>query len=199
MKNLGNMMDLKNCNWINEPKKWVLEDEVLYVETNSNTDFWRETHYGFTRHSGHIFGYEIEGDFTFQLCIEGDFEKLYDQAGIMIELDSQRWCKAGIEFSDNEFLMSSVLTYGKSDWSTGLFQGNPKKFWMRATMINNVLRLQYSTDGFTWPLMRLCPFPNEEKLFVGAMCCTPEREGLKIRFSEFRLSNPLAKDLHDLS
>jgi len=31
------------------------------------------------------------------------------------------------------------------------------------------------------------------------MCCTPERAGLAVRFSEFHLSAPLGKDLHDLT
>jgi regulation of enolase protein 1 (concanavalin A-like superfamily) len=31
------------------------------------------------------------------------------------------------------------------------------------------------------------------------MCCTPERAGLRVRFSSFRLTPPLEKDLHDLS
>ncbi|MBJ3816824.1 DUF1349 domain-containing protein [Shimwellia pseudoproteus] len=192
-------MDIKQGKWLNEPTEWTLENDVLQVTTNNNTDFWRETHYGFTRHSGHVFGVEVRGDFTLQLCIEGAFEQLYDQAGLMIEQGPRQWCKAGIEFSDGQFLMSSVLTNGQSDWATGAFQGNPEKFWMRATLENGVLRLQYSRDAITWPLIRLCPFPPAQRRFVGAMCCTPEREGLKIRFSEFRLTKPLGKALHDLS
>lgn len=192
-------MDLRNCQWINEPAEWTLEDGTLLVTTDKNTDFWRETHYGFTRHSGHIFGCELSGDFTLQLCIEGAFEELYDQAGLMIEQGPQQWCKAGIEFADDRFQMSSVLTNGKSDWATGLFQGSPEKFWMRATLEQEVLRLQYSVDGIVWPLIRLWPFPEAEKRFVGAMCCTPERQGLKVRFSDFRLGKPLGKKLHDLS
>ncbi|ELV7528127.1 DUF1349 domain-containing protein [Edwardsiella ictaluri] len=192
-------MNFKNCQWLNEPSEWFLENEVLYVTTNNATDFWRDTHYGFTRHSGHVFGCQVDGDFTLQLCIEGEFKELYDQAGLMIEQDPQHWCKAGIEFSDNQYLMSSVLTNDKSDWATGVYQGNPNKLWMRATIECGVLRLQYSHDSLIWPLIRLCPFPGAGKFFVGAMCCTPERGGLKIRFSEFSISKPLAKGLHDLS
>ena len=192
-------MNISNCRWMNEPKTWSLDNGKLFVTTNDNTDFWRQTHYGFIRHSGHIFGHEVEGDFTLQLCIEGAFSSLYDQAGIMIEQGPEVWCKAGIEYSDNQCMMSSVLTKGKSDWATGVFQGNSHKFWMRATVQDEVLRLQYSSDGISWPLLRLCEFPKAKSRFVGAMCCTPERGGLKVLFSDFRLSKPLGKDLHDLS
>ncbi|CAM3252825.1 DUF1349 domain-containing protein [Vibrio neptunius] len=192
-------MDISHFNWINPPASWTQNNDKIIVKTDLKTDFWRETHYGFIRHNGHIFGCEVEGDFTFELCIEGEFSELYDQAGLMIEQGEEVWCKAGIEFADEQALMSSVLTNGKSDWATGPFHGDTKKFWMRATVMGDVLRLQYSGDGITWPLLRLCTIPLAQKRFVGAMCCTPEREGLQVAFSQFRLSQPLGKDLHDLS
>ncbi|WP_075180394.1 DUF1349 domain-containing protein [Pantoea sp. 1.19] len=192
-------MQLQQGQWINEPPAWSLERDVLQVTTGLNTDFWRETHYGFIRHSGHFFGCEVEGDFTFQLCIEAQFSALYDQAGLMIEQDPQHWCKAGIEYADDRCLMSSVLTHPQSDWATGVFHGDPARFWMRATVENGVLRLQYSEDGHLWPLLRLCPFPGGARRRVGAMCCTPQRAGLQVRFSECSLTAPLGKALHDLS
>jgi regulation of enolase protein 1 (concanavalin A-like superfamily) len=62
-----------------------------------------------------------------------------------------------------------------------------------------VLRVQVSADGKHWPLVRLAPFPEAASCQVGPMCCTPERAGLNVRFSEFQLSPPLGKALHDLS
>lgn len=192
-------MHLQEGQWTNEPPTWSLDSDVLQVTTGLNTDFWRETHYGFIRHSGHFFACEVEGDFTFQLCIEAQFDQLYDQAGLMIEQDAEHWCKAGIEYADDRCLMSSVLTDPQSDWATGVFHGNPHRFWMRATLQSGVLRLQYSADGQEWPLLRLCPFPGGVRHRIGAMCCTPQRAGLQVRFSEFSLTAPLGKALHDLS
>lgn len=185
--------------WTNQPPEWSFDNDVLQVTTGLNTDFWRETHYGFIRHSGHFFAYEVEGDFTFQLCIEAQFNQLYDQAGLMIEQDTEHWCKAGIEYADDRCQMSSVLTNPQSDWATGVFQGNPYRFWMRATLDSGVLRLQYSVDGQKWLLLRLCPFTGSARHRIGAMCCTPQRAGLQVRFSEFSLTVPLGKALHDLS
>jgi hypothetical protein len=31
------------------------------------------------------------------------------------------------------------------------------------------------------------------------MCCTPDRAGLQVLFSDFTIGPPLGKDLHDLS
>ena len=185
--------------WLNEPKTWSVQDGNLDVETDEATDFWRETHYGFTRDNGHFFGFSTGSAFTAQLRVRGDYQTLYDQAGIMVRLDETRWVKAGIELSDGRAMLSSVLTDGRSDWTTGPYERDPRDFWMRATVADGVLRLQVSADGRMWPLVRLAPFPTADSFLAGPMCCTPKRAGLRVRFSDFRLTAPLGKDLHDLS
>ena len=187
------------CHWLNEPATWSVSGDALHVVTDAATDFWRETHYGFTRYSGHVFGTTVTGGFTATLRIRAGYESLYDQAGMMILIDEARWVKAGIELSDGAAQLSSVLTLGRSDWATGLFQGNAADFWIRATVDRGVLRLQASADGLKWPLLRLCPFPDDASYTVGPMCCTPERAGLAVTFSDFSVTPPIAKDLHDLS
>ncbi|HCW47883.1 MAG: DUF1349 domain-containing protein [Mixta calida] len=190
---------MSQFHWINPPAVWREENQQLSVVTDQNTDFWRETWYGFTRFSGHFYGCEAEGDFTFQARIRADFHTLYDQAGIMLLADEQQWLKAGIEYNDGHPAIGSVLTQGSSDWATGPFNGDARDFWMRLTRRGDALRLQYSVDGEVWPLLRLCRFVTTERCQVGVMCCTPERAGLAVTFSEMRLTPPNGKALHDLS
>jgi uncharacterized protein len=189
----------EHCVWLNEPKNWNLEDDALRVITDPKTDFWRETHYGFTRDSGHFFGRAVNGDFTAQIKVQAKYEGLYDQAGLMLRIDETRWVKAGIEISDGAPMLSSVLTDEKSDWAIAAYDKDAASFWIRATIAEGVLRLQVSADGETWPLFRLAPFPKAARYLVGPMCCTPERSDLEVAFSDFRVSAPLGKDLHDLS
>ncbi|MDC8748588.1 DUF1349 domain-containing protein [Xanthomonas campestris] len=186
--------------WLNPPKVHrVLPGDVLEVVTDKGTDFWRETHYGFTRDSGHFLGIKAPSRFTCQLRIRGKFEQLYDQAGIMVRVNERQWVKAGIELSDGRAMLSSVLTDGTSDWATGPYEADASDFSMRATVDKGVLRLQVSRDGTYWPLVRLCPFPVADSYLVGPMTCTPEREGLRVQFSDWTLGPVLGKDLHDLS
>ena len=187
------------CRWLNEPKRWQVSGGRLTVTTDEATDFWRQTLYGFTRDTGHFYGQEVDGGFSAQLCIRAKFTHQYDQAGLMIRIDESRWVKAGIEFCDGRPCLGSVLTEGASDWATGAFTGDPSQFWIRATVSQGVLRLQASADGKTWPLLRLCPFPVANRYSVGAMCCTPQRAGLRVEFGDFAVSAPLGKDLHDLT
>lgn len=193
------MSNLSTGRWLNEPSVHALIDGTLDVTTGEGTDFWRETHYGFTRDSGHFLGLETGDGFTAEVRVRAGFQKLYDQAGLMVRVDERRWVKFGVEVSDGEALAGSVVTDGQSDWATGPFAGDASDFRLRASLRRGVLRLQVSTDGVRWPLLRLCPFPEAPRYHVGPMCCTPERGGLDVRFSDFSLVPHLGRDLHDLS
>lgn len=184
--------------WLNEPAAWR-RDEALHVTTDARTDFWRETHYSFTHDNGHVYAFEAGEAFTAQVRVRARFEQLYDQAGLMVRLDAEHWVKAGIEFSDGLPMLSSVRTSGQSDWATGVYTHDPADFWIRATVGDGVLRLQVSADGEQWPLVRLCPFPAAPRYLVGPMCCTPERAGLQVTFSDWALTESLGKTLHDLT
>ncbi|GAB31913.1 regulation of enolase 1 [Acetobacter pasteurianus] len=195
----GNSSPWQNGEWLNKPHQSAITADALEMVTDKGSDFWRETFYGFTRDSGHFYGLHAPSRFTAQLRIRAEYEKLYDQAGLMVRIDEKQWVKAGIELSDGRAMLSSVLTDGRSDWATAPYEGDPKDFWMRATVADGVLRLQVSADGKIWPLVRLAPFPKAASYLVGPMCCTPEREGLKVCFSDWLLTPPLGKALHDLT
>jgi len=190
---------LKQCVWLNEPNKWVLEHDTLSIVTDAGSDFWQTTHYGFKRDSGHLFGLMVEGDFTAQVHVNGDYKSLYDQAGLMVRIDEENWIKTGIEVSDGELMVGSVLTTGCSDWATGVFPDLGNGLWVRITLASEVMKIQWSADGKCWPLLRLCKFPNAQRYLVGPMCCSPEVGGLKAEFTGFMVTSPRLKDLHDLS
>jgi uncharacterized protein len=182
--------------WLNEPPVWEAEEERLRVVTGPNTDFWRVTHYGFVRDNGHFYYDRRAGDFTVQARIDGKYEALYDQAGIMIRADSANWIKAGIEYTDGSPHLSAVVTRAFSDWSLlPLDFAGP--VWLRLTKLGTAIRIQYSPDGASFLMLRLAYFPPSNDMMVGLMCCSPEREGFTIEFSEFAITGPIAKGLHE--
>ncbi len=77
--------------WLNRPKTVDLGGDTLDLVTDKATFFWRKTHDGFTRDSGHFLGIKAGARFTAQLCVRAQYEALYDQAGIMVRVDEQRW------------------------------------------------------------------------------------------------------------
>ena len=185
--------------WLNPPANWQANEAALTVTTDEKTDFWRETYYGFTRNSGHFLGFPTTDNFTAQIRVQGEFRTLYDQAGLMVRIDERRWTKTGVEFTDGEPFLSTVVTDGKSDWSVSQPFKELEDFHIRVTVAKGAMRIQASRDGSFWPLLRLAPFPAATHYQVGPTACTPERSGLTVRFSEFSIGPATTKDLHDLS
>lgn len=187
------------CKWYNAPPAFRVDDKTLNLVTGANTDFWRITSYDFIHDNGHFFARSVNGELTAQVRVRAQFKDLYDQAGLMVRIDERHWIKVGVEFSDGQLMMSTVLTSDKSDWAVMPAPPFTDGFWVRVTVGRGVVRAQYSVDGITWPLLRLAPFPASHAYLVGPMCCTPKRAGLEVAFSEFTVGPALDKDLHDLS
>jgi uncharacterized protein len=198
-KNSMQSISFQDCTWLNVPKHFSANKTSLTVTTDTKTDFWRETHYGFIRDNGHFLGHSVTGDCAAQLRFRANYTHLYDQAGLMLRVDENNWIKTGIEFSDGKHALSTVVTSGKSDWSIGSLQGDPGDVQLRMTVSNGAVRIQASTDGKLWPVFRLLPFDVSAGYSIGPMCCSPERAGFKVEFSEFSVGPPLEKELHDLS
>lgn len=182
--------------WLNEPPTWQGNTDGLRVVTGPTTDFWRVTHYGFIRDNGHFYYEERPGDFTIQVKINGRFEALYDQAGVMIRLDAANWIKAGVEYTDGLPHFSAVVTREFSDWSV-LPATSATAVWLRLTKLGTAVRIQYSTDGLSFPMLRLAYFPESTPTQVGLMCCSPEREGFEAQFSDLRIGEPIRTSLHE--
>ncbi|XP_013199208.1 uncharacterized protein LOC106142128 [Amyelois transitella] len=191
-----NANDLKLFKWVNEPAEWNLTQDILSVTTDNKTDFWQHTWYKFYPNTGHLFGKKVNGNFCFSVCVEAEFTTLYDQAGLMVYVDSKHWLKSGIEHNDGQPMIGNVMTNEVSDWATGVFTGNPRKFWIRITKLGDVVCVKYSTDNITWILLRLCQFPPSENVLVGPMCCSPQRQGLEVKFSDFKFGTPAEDILH---
>lgn len=183
--------------WLNPPATWSGDAKVLELRTDARTDFWRETFYGFVRDNGHAFLREVSGDFTASATVLGDYEELYDQAGLFLRLDERHWIKAGIEYTDGMMHFSVVVTCGVSDWSVvPLPNAKPEdEVAVRLTRHGDAVRVQFSVSGAPWQLARLCPFPDADAE-VGVMACSPERSGFRAAFRDLEIGPAIARNLH---
>lgn len=190
------MADLSTGTWLNDPADWAFESGTLHVTTGEKSDFWRHTHYGFVRDNGHFWQLAAPMSFTATLLFEGDYETLYDQAGLMLRLDERRWLKCGIEHSDGMTNFSIVVTRGNSDWSVigqPLISG-PQT--VRLTAQNDAIIAHFLTSEGTWHLMRVADFPMNDAAMIGPMACSPERSGFKARFLNLEITPPIENPLH---
>lgn len=95
--------------WYNKPPCWKEQAGVVTVPSGAKTHFWRMTHYGFIGDNGNFYYQQVTGDFTALVKITGQYQVLYDQAGLMLRQDETTWLKCGIEFVDGVQQVSAVV------------------------------------------------------------------------------------------
>jgi regulation of enolase protein 1 (concanavalin A-like superfamily) len=174
---------------LNPPSHWLRLDGDLIVTTDDQTDFWRKTEYGFIRDNGHFAYNTAVGNFSVEVTFVGKYQTLYDQAGLMIRLDGDRWVKTGIEFVDESMNFSTVVTNDTSDWSLIPLNEVPE-FELRARLVRrgSTVSTAYRRPDGRWQVARVAGFPSERLCQVGVMCCSPQRSGFEVRFSDFVLT-----------
>ncbi|MCC9177840.1 DUF1349 domain-containing protein [Arthrobacter sp. zg-Y750] len=186
--------------WLNEPPKWQDTGDSLTLHTALETDFWRETHYGFIRDSGHFFYREVTGNFTVAVTFSGDFTTLYDQAGLMVRANERTWVKAGVEYSDGALQLSTVVTNGTSDWSLRPLARSSNEVTLQLSRQANAIHVTYlepQGPDARWSSLRLAYLPLEDRpCQAGIMACSPTRADLRVDFTEFRISPSHGIDLH---
>jgi len=168
--------------WLNEPDAWELSDSGLWVHAMASTDFWRQTHYGYTRDSGHFFYRPVQGDFRASVKVSGDFSSQFDQAGLMVRLDADRWIKAGPEFVDGDLQFSVVATNSVSDWSMLPIGATGSILVSVQRAFDSVAVACSTAEGKSYQA-RLSYLDPAKSAMVGVMCCSPEGTGFHASFS----------------
>lgn len=173
--------------WFNPPPTWQEEDGRITVTTGPKTDFWRKTHYGFINDNGHFYYQVVAGDFRAEVQVMGDYRELYDQAGLMLRIDSEYWIKTGIEFFDGFQHASAVVTRDFSDWSVVRLPEPPERLFLRLERQKEAVNIFYSLDGAAYGLLRSAYLPPTVSIQVGVMCCSPTGPAFTCAFEGFTI------------
>jgi len=179
--------------WLNPPASWYFTADGLALCTDHETDFWRKTEYGFIRDSGHFAYRTIAGDFRAEVTFSAEYQVLYDQAGLMMRLDSTQWIKTGIEFVDEAMHFSTVVTRDASDWSLAPYPSAMRAEPVRVRLIRreSTVSTAFRRADRSWQSARVAGFPADQPCQIGVMCCSPQRAGFQVHFTDFSLV-PLA-------
>jgi len=173
--------------WYNEPSFWQETENQIIVQSAEKTDFWRVTHYDFIRDNGHFYYQEITGDFEIQVKITGEYQTLYDQAGLMVRESERVWLKTGIEFVEEVQNISAVITRDYSDWSVIPLSSPPASLWLKLTRKAEAVEIKYSFDGQYYQLLRLGYLTLNKTVQVGLMFASPQGNGFLTTFEAFKI------------
>ena len=176
--------------WLNEPREWRRDGDVVTVRADPGTDFWRTTHYGFIRDNGHLLSRPVTGDFVATVTVDGEYRDRYDQAGVMVRLDETTWMKCGVEYVDGVLLASVVVTRDVSDWSVMPLPADPGPLRLRVTRTGAAIEVHAETDGAEPAMLRLAYLTDAPTVSVGLLVAAPDGAGFTARFSGFTVDAP---------
>lgn len=180
---------LEKMNWFNEPEKWEIKNNSLSVTVTPQSDYWRISHYGFTVDDAPFYYTTYGGEFEAKVKISGNYKARFDQMGLMLRTDEKNYIKAGIEFVDGKYNLSTVVTHGTSDWSVITLDKTPSAVWIKAVRRLDAVEVFYSFDDKNYTMMRNAYLQDNTPVMVGLMAACPDGNGFTAVFEGFKVKH----------
>ena len=180
---------LEKMTWFNEPSQWNIANNKLTMSVTPKSDYWRISHYGFTVDDAPFYYAEYGGEFEAKVKVSGDYKARFDQAGMMIRIDHENYIKAGIEFVDGKFNLSTVVTHHTSDWSVITLNKPVDFIWIKAVRRKDAIEIFYSFDDKEYTMMRNAWMEANRPVRVGVMGASPDGNGFNATFSDFSVKH----------
>ncbi|WP_322410467.1 DUF1349 domain-containing protein [Microbacterium invictum] len=186
-------IDWAEGRWTHEPAAVERRGDELVVTAVEGSDAWLRTAYGFEHASEHGLiaplpvGRAMEVEFT------ADFTEQFDQAGIFVRIDAERWIKSGVEFCDGELGAGAVVTDRRSDWSVGAVpEWSGRRLVIRVSRGEDAITVRGGVAGGAageaMRLLRLAPFDGAADAAAGPLVAAPSRAGLTVVFHAWRMT-----------
>lgn len=180
---------LDKMQWFNEPEQWTIDGNSLEMNVTPHTDYWRISHYGFTVDDA-PFLYALQGgEFEVKVKISGDYTTRFDQSGLMLRTDHENYIKAGIEYVDGKYNLSTVVTHHTSDWSVITLDKPVPFVWIKAVRRLDAVEIFYSFDDKEYTMMRNAWLEDNHPVMVGMMGACPDGNGFKAKFDNFSIKH----------
>lgn len=180
---------LEKMQWFNEPSQWEVNNKVLSMFVTPKSDYWRISHYGFTVDDAPFYYTINGGEFETKVKIMGDYKARFDQAGLMLRIDHENYIKAGIEYVDGKFNVSTVVTHKTSDWSVITLDKTVPYIWIKAVRRLDAVELFYSFDDKIYTMMRNAWLQDNTPVMVGIMAASPDGQGFNAKFEGFSVKH----------
>jgi len=174
--------------WLNEPAKWSVDGNEIFVDANPKTDFWCITEYGYVRDNGHVYGETLSTDFRLTVRIEADYVTQCDQAGAVVRVDESHWIKTGVELFEEKLRFSTVVTMGHSNWMIADLPDAYRYLNLSLERRADAVHISYSTDENPLQFASVAYVELSAPALVGVMCACPQGDGFSVHFSDFKLS-----------
>ena len=95
----------------------------------------------------------------------------------MLRIDHENYIKAGIEFVDGKYNLSTVVTHRTSDWSIIPLEKPVPFVWIKAVRRLDAVEIFYSFDNKEYTMMRNAWLQDNHPVMVGVMGACPDGDG----------------------
>ena len=178
--------------WVRKPNNVTLSDDRIEIITESGTDLWQRTYYGFTNDNAPVLQAQTdEKYFSFIVKTQFASKDRFDQCGVAMYLDSDNWFKASIEYEDENYqrLGSVVTNNGYSDWATTDIPSDIKEMWYRFSRRESDFCIECSRDGKDFKQMRIFHmFAGAESIKFGIYAASPTTGSFKAVFTDMTVT-----------
>lgn len=173
--------------WTNQPVDAHNDGADFVVTAAEGSDAWRMTSYGFVHDTEHALVSPYTAGTALEVTFTPRFTNPFDQAGLFIRGDDERWIKAGMEFSDGVPQLGAVVTDGFSDWSAApVPDWNERLVTIRASWADDAITIRARVDDEPFRFVRLAHWAPSTPVEAGPLVCAPTRAGLSVRFHSWR-------------
>ncbi|MBX7257796.1 MAG: DUF1349 domain-containing protein [Candidatus Hydrogenedentes bacterium] len=175
--------------WYCEPNRWEIDEaeNCLRIRPDAQTDFWQQTHYGFSADNGHFLYTTVNTDFVMTTEVRFHPANQYDQAGLMVWFSPSCWLKTSVEYEPGgpNRLGAVVTNSGYSDWSTQDFPEDCREVRLRVRREGVDYIVDASAGSGSWSQIRLARLLDDRKganVRCGVYACSPKGEGFAAEF-----------------
>lgn len=179
--------------WTRPPQQYTVTEDRVVMVTEPFTDLWQRTYYHFRNDNAPVLQLETDEEY-FSFVVKADFDTRvrYDQAGVVMYLNSENWLKASMEYENEQIqrLGAVVTNNGYSDWSSTDVDASAKTMWFRLSRRGQDFCVENSADGVTFKQMRICHMFNAQKtVTVGVYACSAENSSFTATFTHMALTD----------
>jgi uncharacterized protein len=173
--------------WTTPPVSAEIDGDDFVVTAAEGSDAWRKTSYDFVHDTEHALIVPFVEGSAFEVSFTPSFTEAFDQAGIFIRRDDERWIKAGVEYSDGVLQLGAVVTDRYSDWSAApVPHWNERMVTVRASWAGDAVTIRARVDDEPFQFVRLAHWEPLATVDGGPMICAPTRAGLSVRFHSWQ-------------
>ena len=179
--------------WTRPPQQYTVTEDRVVMVTEPFTDLWQRTYYHFRNDNAPVLQLETDEEY-FSFVVKADFDTRvrYDQAGVVMYLNSENWLKASMEYENEQIqrLGAVVTNNGYSDWSSTDVDASAKTMWFRLSRRGQDFCVENSADGVTFKQMRIWHMFNAPKtVTVGVYACSAENSSFTATFTHMALTD----------